>query len=593
MKSNERHPATPFFYMMVSVAAFSVIPVLIKLGGAENSPFLFTGIRQVSIGVAMVATILLIRKPLVARGVIQDIGFDVIRSNWSSSITIMLIAGIAGTVSFVLLAFGLGFVDVSIVAILFETWPVFLILLMSFLFYDKTKGKDRQRYQPITISTMIFVAVAIAGVAMVILGHNDTLRPISLAGVDFTSRQTVIGVAFALAAAIGGALQGGFTLKAGEVMAERHSNKKYRNAEEIIFVIVMTAICEILGGGMLCLAGLVVSETISMHQLSYTILTGVVITVGMVAFRAAMLNTRDLGLTALSYVTPLITLVWLWILSLLSVSHLDYLIIGAMGIAAANLLINVDASKRLAYKALVVCLWLFGTVTYLTDGYTTDVPLELPVTIFILVLAFRVDRLARRTSQEEEWLLDAFRRIRFLASQKPHNSDAFKTLADASQSLLAIDYHKSLTDLKAAYVDTTRKLNNAPGYTALEGEVADIQRMVDKLAHSRQQGSRFGEIVAIFLTGVLIVFGLLVFNGDSEIYGEIISFVLSSVIVFLFFNIMDLQADRKDRTLVEEEKGEYIVNFGEVKNTETQQYISMVISCVIVLLFVCLFFVKG
>ena len=101
-------------------------------------------------------------------------------------------------------------------------------------------------------------------------------------------------------------------------------------------------------------------------------------------------------------------------LSILDVPHPDYLIIGAMAIVASNLLINAKADMRVAYSALVISLWVFGTFVYFHDGYTTEVPLELTVTVFILVLSFRVDRLARRTSREEEWVFEAFRRLELL-----------------------------------------------------------------------------------------------------------------------------------------------------------------------------------
>ena len=46
----------------------------------------------------------------------------------------LMLVSVIATFEFVLFSLALGFVDVSIVAILFETWPLFLIPLMAFLF---------------------------------------------------------------------------------------------------------------------------------------------------------------------------------------------------------------------------------------------------------------------------------------------------------------------------------------------------------------------------------------------------------------------------------------------------------------------------
>ena len=588
-----KNQALSVLYMMLAVVCYSIIPILIKVGNAEGSPFLFTGIRQIFIGMITGIAVIVIKKALVKRNVIGDINLKVISSNWSPRITALFIASISGTCAFVLLAFGLAYIDVSMAAILYETWPVFFILLMSFLFYEKTKKRDEQRYNPITASTLVFIALAIIGIALVTLSHNDTENPLSLIVVDFTGQWTAaFGVSLVLLAAIGGAAQGGCELKMAEIFAKKHSRPEFLNAEEIVLVAIMASMTEIVAGTVLCLVGLIVSETISTHQLIFTIFTGVGLTIGNVFFRASMLKTRDLGVAALSYLAPLITLIWLVVLSLLVVPHVDYLIIGAMGIVSANLLINARADKRIAYGALVVSLWLFGTITYFYEGQVTDVPLELPVTIFILVMSFRVDRLARRTAQEENWVFDAFQKLKVMADRKQVDYRAAETL-------LKIDRHKSAEELASAYRQLTRKLDGAGRRVSIReksdarsadirNEIAGVRQMVDSLAHSRQQGAHFGELVAIFFAGALIVGGLLFFNGERDVYSDFTSFLLSSVVVFLFFNIVDLHNDRRDPILIGNRR-RYEVKFDMAVSKYSQQRISVVVSVAIVVVFGFLF----
>ena len=570
------HPA---LYMMIAVISFSAFPVFFKLGGADESPFLFTGIWNASVGIGVGAVILRMKREfLLNPAVIEDI-----KSHCKTWLMLVSVIGLCG---FALFAWGLVYVDVSVASILYQTWPLFLIVLISFLF------KDSQRYLAISASTVIFVILSLGGVALVILSHNDTPQPVLEIGNDFANYRTLLGVILVLMAAVGGGASA-CALKIGALLAEKHphTEKRETDSREIAFVMVMTCIGLIISGGVLCAIGLLVAETVSLHQLCYAIVGGIFVnSIGEVAFRAANLKTDDLGVNALTYATPLVTLIWLWMLSLLDVPHLDYLIIGAMGIVASNLLINAEASKREAYKALVVSLLVFGTIIYFSDGSATNVPLELPVTIFILVLAFRVDRLARRTHQEEEWVFEAFHRLKFLASKKHISDNAWKLLLD-------IDRHKSPEDLTRAYMELAgrhlaRPLENMD--RSAESEMMGIRHLVDKLVHSRQQGANFGEKVAIALAGSLIVTGLLFFNGTREFYSEFTSFLLSSVVVFLFFNILDLEKDRTDSILEkveagEEYAGQYVVKFDDVKSRAGQQTISVVTSAVIVLVFAWLF----
>ena len=582
------HPA---FYMMIAVVFYSVVPVMFELGDADESPFLFTGIWLGSVGIAAGSVILSLQWTLLSdRTVIEDI--------WSHCKSRLMLFSAIGFCGFAFFAVGLAHVDVSLAAILYETWPIFLIFLMARWF------KGTQRYNPITFGTLLFVVMALIGVALVILSQSDAPQPLPAHDAGLAEFMTLSGVIFKVLPGVALVLMGAFcqaasggTLKIGVLLAKEHPHEKHHKSNdprEIVFVIVMSCICLVFAGFALCAIGVMVSEALSAHQLTYAILGGLFVnSIATFAFRYANLKTDDLGVNALAYATPLVTLIWLFALSTLDVSRLDFLIIGAMGIVASNLLINVDASDRLAYKALIVSLWLFGTITYFYDGFTTDVPLELPVTIYILVLAFRVERLARRTSQEEVWVFDAFRSIRSMAAKENIPKGACTALIQASRALLDVDHHKSAAALKNAYERTLGHLENARMAGIPANEITEICRMIDKLAHSRQQGSRFGEIVAIALTGLLIVLGLLAFNGERGVYGDIASFVLSSVLVFLFFNIVDLQRDRKDETIVRENRGRYFVNFGRVDNRERAQYVSMTISGVIVFVFVVLFFAKA
>ena len=507
----------PWAYMMIVVATFSAFPVLFELGDAEKSPFLFAGIQQISAGIGLGSAMLLFQRTLPA-GMKFQFKAAAARIVTSRNKTGLMLASLIGSSEFVLLSLGLALVDVSVAAILLETWPLFFVLIMAVLFSDKDKAG--QRYTPISAGTLLFILLAFAGVVLVVLSHNDTPLSLLAAGYYFTDIRSLLGAFLVLAAAIGGASRAACTLKLGVLLAknrlrkETREERETRGNREIVFATVLTCICMAVAGVVFCAIGMAVSESVSTRQLSCAILTGLFVhSIGLLALRAANLTTDDLGVNTIGFVTPLVALIWLWMLSILNVPHLDYLIIGAMGIVAANLLINAEASKRDAYKALVVSLLVFGTFIYFTDGSPTNVPLELPVTMFILILAFRVDRLARRTHQEEEWVFQAFHRLKSLTYKKHIPDKAWKLLLD-------IDSHKSPEDLTTAYKELVglhleKSLGRRSKDSSHITEVTDIRHLVDKLVHSRQQGANFGEKVAIALAGTLIVTGLLFFNGDT------------------------------------------------------------------------------
>ncbi len=138
--------------------------------------------------------------------------------------------------------------------------------------------------------------------------------------------------------------------------------------------------------------------------------------------------------------------------------------------------------------------------------------------------------------------------------------------------------------LKIQLIDA-KKLINKSSSDELK-ELAEIEIQVDGLAHSEQQGADFGEIVAIGFIGVLIVGGLLFFSetdatGGSVFFVDMASLVIASISVFLFFNIIDLENDRKDPILIKD-NGIYGVKFDDTKNRTVEQLVSIVVSLAII-----------
>ena len=366
------HPA---LYMMVAVAANAAFPVLFSMGHAGNAPILFTGLWQTCNGLCTGLLILVLKGKLLTR---PDVMADISRHcrTW------LMLASVGGVCGFALFSFSLAFVDVSLATILHEIWPLLLMFLLAFLY--RTEG----RYRPTGADILVFAGMAVAGVALVVLSHNENPSPILSIGSGLAGAHTLVGVFLLLVAATCAAARVACSQKIGTQIAGIHTHGENRKTGEVVFTMAISSICHVAGGAALCAIGLAVSEPLSFHQAMYAVGGGLLLApVGSVALRVANLKTRNLGVIAISYATPLVALVLLWSISMIDVSHIDYLVVGATGIVAANLLINASTGAHAAHRALVVALWVFGALIHFTGQYVPDMRLSPSLSMLCLLVS--------------------------------------------------------------------------------------------------------------------------------------------------------------------------------------------------------------
>ena len=70
---------------------------------------------------------------------------------------------------------------------------------------------------------------------------------------------------------------------------------------------------------------------------------GIPIAFAWIAWRKANITTDNLGINALGFVTPIMSLFWLFWIAGDQVARWDYLAMGTAAVIAANLLINLQA----------------------------------------------------------------------------------------------------------------------------------------------------------------------------------------------------------------------------------------------------------
>ena len=144
--------------MLGYVVLQSIVPLFIALGGG-GSPFIFNAAWVVG-GLAGCALILPIvsHRMLFSREVWKVVG--------ARMLSFAMLWWVAGFLSLGLYALSTQFIDVSVAATLYETWPIFLVILTAWLF------RKEARYRKITAKTIIMFGFAILGIALVIASQT-------------------------------------------------------------------------------------------------------------------------------------------------------------------------------------------------------------------------------------------------------------------------------------------------------------------------------------------------------------------------------------------------------------------------------------
>ena len=586
-------------YMLLGVVLFSFAPLVIVGSGGSNSPFLFNGALRLGIATGCLLMLYWLYRPLLTnRGYLS-----IIKQHSNSPVMLVMVLG---SFSYTLLTWSTQYIAVPVATVLFHLWPVGDILLLTI--WDRRT--DEKQYRRNLTSILIFLLIAFLGVGFVVASETD-LADILTSLFLFELTDLFAGTVLALlAAAVASFLV--LSISWGRSLAEKMGNsagpndietsKSGTNRDIRLFgAVISFAMVSFVAALLNSAIGVSFSEQPNPSMLASGFVYGFLLFAPAVAlYRMALLATDNLGVAALGYANPIFALVWTWVVSVLGlplwlvvtyqadvptwldtlsrigVSNVPYLVIGTAAIISANLLINFEAERLLGFKVLVIALWVCGTVVYLrdsagwgwaaeSDGYF-DV-LFLSATVFALILSFRTQRLASRTQEEDNRAFKVFRELEELAR--------WGVISPAAYQHIPVIDEKQGRDLETAYATARRRIAAAlrtakgPNREKLIAVSVDL----DALAHSRQQGINFGEICALFIFAGLVVGTALLSRpgGVSGLTGflvEMFAMLFPAVILFLAFNVLDLQRDRVSRILKHNPQyGGYGVAF---QDTESQ-----------------------
>ena len=513
---------------------------------------------------------------------------------------------ILGSFQFALFTWSTRFIDISVASILLETWPILIIVLTGQLF------RREGRFDRTSRGVFGFVIVGLVGFAFVTGSQSaDFADLFGREGMALISLAP--GVLLAMLAAGAGALEAAFNLRWGVDSGRElsiHESDAQRGGElDLFFVVIAFAIANAISFPIHVAAGFLTGEAIIGEGLVISVVGGgLVQAFSSLVYRVAILKTNNLGINALGYAVPVLSLVWLAIFSHIGVVRIGYLVIGGAAIITANLLINFEAEIRWGFKALILSLLAFGTFVYLRDdifvrfgieawlweggGYFESITLS--ATVFTLLLAFRVTRLVARTSEEDSRMFLVYRHLDLLSRRGVVDPKV-------CGCILEIDRSRDLAAVREGY-RTARGYIDAVDAAVLEE--ADSQLLgqaesnLDALVRSKQVDIHLGEIFALVIFGLATI-GLSLFSRPPQVEGwtrllaDVFAIVVSGVTVFLLVHIQDLQRERDDPKLELPEPAEpgkscrnYLVIFPDTARRSFDQWLSVVVGIAIVATYV-------
>ena len=581
---------------LLAVVAISWAPLGIAIGNGPASPFLFAAAMRFGTFLTY-GTFLAIA----FRHVLVDkqVGAIVLRRVLTWTMAFIVVQQF----DYALLALASSFADIGIVVVVFGTSAIFRVFLMSRLF---------KRYQRLWPDVALLLLTGLLGLWFAASGGAGMLLTFG----DFLSSDTPIGVALAFLAA-GAAALTAIGLRWGVDLARALPAGKVAEPGSLLVnigcVLTGQGVANLIGSALQASIGFARGESITLESLGIAVATGALVApVGRTAWRAASLTTTNLGVNALFYAVPVVSLVWLLLFDQTRIPRLDYLAIGAVAIIITSLLINFEAEIRFGFKALILALWASGTIVYLRDdllllglfpGAALEWPggnylaaLTLSATVFILLLSFRTTRLASRTQDEDDRIFTLFSTVDLLARRNLIDSAVRRHLLD-------VDGAHNPDELQSAYRQVQiclAKARAADIGPENEERFAEVETQLNIIVHSRRHGVELGELFALMIFGGISVFLAMTArpenSGWSGFLIEVFVALYSAVIIFFIVHVWDLQGDRSTRILEKlpdpERNWLYGVVFRDVRNRRFEQAVSIAVGFSIIMTYIVLLWYK-
>ena len=581
LETSKNNHSAAVGYMLIATICISLTPLWIAWSDGRNNPFFFNAVLRLDVAIVFGVYLWTFY-----RHFLLD---SEIRSHLKQRVFSWLILfTFIGSFDFAAFAWASQFIDISIAAILFELWAIFIIFFMHWLY------RHDNIYKKINITTIVLLIFGFIGVAFVIASQSGELT--------YATAESLGTFIFGVFLALTGAVVSAFaafnfrwsTNLSNEIVAQ--SDAHDFQSLNVFAALFAYALSSVIAAPASFAIGAINGETFSFSSMIVVLGGAFAQGTGSILWRHSNLLSDSPSINAMAYGIPILSLLWLALFSFVGVARPDYLIIGAIAIVSANLLINFEAEVRFGFKALIMALWTFGAFVYLRDDLLNLMPFEtwlwpgdtypealaLSATVFILLLSFRVARMFERTHDEDNRILELFQSLDLLVRRNVIDRAVREHLIKLDDARTPAELQSAYHDAKLCFAEAVAAGPDARNLARLGAAETQLNIIV----HSRQQGVELGELFALFIFGgSTICIGILSrppMPGWIGFLVEVLAFLFSAVIVFLIINVWDLHRERADLILEKhEDSDDYGLIFRDARSRRFEQSMSVIIGLAI------------
>ncbi|MDE0132681.1 MAG: hypothetical protein OXQ32_10535 [bacterium] len=356
VSSRTERNRTAAIYTLVSVVGISVLPLVVVMVGAPESPLLFGAFLSVGTSAGSLAFLAgRYRAQLRNREILA-----LIKKNLASWPILFVLVG---TFEFTFFAWSTRFVDPSVATILWGSWPIIFVFLLRRIFSGKRAQANR--YKKITPSLVLLMVLSLVGLAFVVLAQASKQT-----GFDWTSDSSWVGFVFAVFSGVLITLNiFSFSWAADLASKARTLNfARGPRSMELFFMTVVVCVSNAFTAPIKAGFSLAASEPIQTDVILGALIMGGTLRVGSsLLWRHANQITHALGINAIGYGEPLFGVLWLALFWEVDISRVDYLVLGTCAIIASNILINSEVEISRGFKSAILAMWATGAIVYLRD----------------------------------------------------------------------------------------------------------------------------------------------------------------------------------------------------------------------------------
>ena len=587
--NSEKKAVPALAYMFAAVIAFSLIPLAIKLTGAERAPFLFAASWQLGVVVGCLLVLAMFYRPLFHVSNLARVKTHLFPSERGlNARRVPVWLAVIFNFEYALLAWSVQFIDITVSIVLFGLWPMFLALLRPRSDNESTQDRPKDNNaSDFPMRTVVeYVALAIVSLSGLVFVISAQLGGFTKFG-DAVPLWLVIGVALAAGAMMLSALKEAGIREGWELGNRPTANGSDEGSPPLFCFVVIGVLVGSLGSAVVCVAvGLGRGEILAPMSLGIAFIAGTTIGATAEVARRKVKSLEDearrdslrnetscdsLGCTILVF-----SLIWLLASTQAGVQRVDYLLLGAVFIITANLLVSTQRIEvRRGFRALVIALGLSGTFVYLRDVIFTETGIThwqwdlggyfgsvgLSATVFTLLFAFRMARMYTRDREEASLTFAVSRKLGVLVQRGVVSGNVLKSIQriDESRDRNSLDESKYRDTLRDAYAAVRYHIDEAQIQNDSDREMlVQTESDLDALVRSKQGGQELGEISAIVVFATLTTYVTLATRPDgvtcwSLLLVELFSALMSSVVIFLVEFIFGRGRDRNRKKLEYEE----------------------------------------